>query len=73
MDPHAPVDGTATSDIPNCHHAERRAIQVAEDRETVIKSISATNNCCPTCRQALRQHNPGVEIVNPDGSPAPDP
>jgi RHS repeat-associated protein len=60
-------------DIPNPHHAERRAIEEAERRGTKIQSISATNNCCPTCRQALRRHNPDIIITDANGNPAPDP
>ena len=60
-------------DIPNPHHAERRAIEEAERRGTKIHSISATNNCCPTCRQALRRHNPDIIITDANGNPAPDP
>ncbi len=68
-----PDTNPSRADIPNPHHAERRAIMEAEREGRVIREISATNNACPTCRAALRRHNPDIIIRNPDGTIAPNP
>jgi RHS repeat-associated protein len=56
---------------PACNHAERRAIRAAQKARLKIDSISATNNCCDSCKKALKKHNPDIEIADPNGNQVP--
>jgi len=68
------IDPVPAND-PRCNDAERRMIRWAESQNPPrrIESISSTNAACPSCRAALRAHNPNIVITDPNGQPAPNP
>ncbi len=60
-----PTQGTG---VRQCDHAEQRMVREAEQRGQQINQISATNNCCQACRDALVNHNSNIQIADPNGN-----